>query len=68
MTCIGGLYVVRRATINIDVVLRNDGNLTQDGDIDIAGIDSEELHCTECGPLGVDEFEAHGVSEEWEWT
>jgi len=57
-----------------EVILQHPCTVDEHGDIVVSDGYKEELidtlesrvHCSECGLLGADEFEAHGVSDDWE--
>lgn len=54
--------VVREADATVD----KDGNIVITSVPEVLDYYDSEIYCSACGLLGSDEYEAHGISENWE--
>lgn len=53
-------------TVEFDVHVDKDGNIVTDSLPETLDSFESSIWCSECGLVGYDEYEAHGISEDWE--
>ena len=60
------LSYVEDVTREFDAKVDDDGDIVFLGEADVLDAHDSRLWCTACGPLWDDEFEDHGINEEWQ--
>ena len=66
--CEGTIYARRFMIVEIEAEVTEAGDLHEVGTWAPGEVREESLWCDECGQLGSDEYEDHGINDEWEWT